>query len=105
MLLCIKCGGPVRNDFIHFCRSCYKILQGRLQLTNADFINYINSSFSVDLAYPPYWRFRDVHAWLQIHYPSINCLARILEAIIYLKMLLSREELSILDFGGSQYVL
>ena len=105
MLLCIKCGSPVRNDFVHLCRNCYKILVGRLQLTNADFINYINSIFGLSLTYPPYWRFRDVRAWLQTHYPSINSLARILEAIIYLKLLLARQELSILDFKASRVVL
>ena len=105
MLLCIKRGSPVRNDFIHFCRNCYRLLMGRLQLSNADFINYINSSFGLSLTYPPYWRFRDVHAWLQTHYPSIKSLARILDAIVYLKMLLARGELSILDFGASHDVL
>ena len=95
----------MRNDFIHFCRSCYRLLVGRLQLSNADFINYVNNSFGLSLTYPTYWRFRDVHAWLQTHYPSIKSLARILEAIIYLKMLLARGELSILDFGASHDVL
>ena len=105
MLLCIKCGGRVRHDFIHFCRNCYRILAGRLQITNTDFINYINCSFGLNLTYPPYWRFRDLHKWLQTYYPSLKSLARILEAIIYLKMLLAQEDLSILDFGGSHDVL
>ena len=74
-------------------------------MTNADFINYINCSFNVNVSYPTYWRFRDVHAWLQTYYLSINCLARILEAIVYFKMLLAREELSILDFRASRDVL
>ena len=105
MLLCIKCGGRVRHDFIHVCRNCCRILAGRLQITNTDFINYINCSFGLSLTYPPYWRFRDLHKWLQTYYPSLKSLARILGAIIYLKMLLVQEDLSILDFGGSHDVL
>ena len=105
MLLCIKCGGRVRHDFIHFCRNCYRILAGRLQITNTDFINYINCSFGLNLTYPPYWRFRDLHKWLQTYYPSINSLARILEAISYSNILLARKELSILDFRASHGVL
>ena len=77
----------MRREFLHFCRSCYRILTGHLQITNADFINYINSSFKLGLTYPPYWRFRDVYRWLQTQYPSIKSLACILESIIYLKML------------------
>ena len=105
MLLCIKCGSPVRNDFIHFCRNCYRILMGRLQLSSADFINYINSNLGLNLTYPPYWRFRDVHAWLQTHYPSIKSLARILEAIIYSKMLLARGSYLFLISMASRDVL
>ena len=87
MLYCIHRGYYVRREFLHFCRSCYRILTGHLQITNADFINYINSSFKLGLTYPPYWRFRDVYRWLQTQYPSIKSLASILESIIYLKML------------------
>ena len=54
MLYCIQCGYYVRREFLHFCRSCYRILIGQLQITNADFINYINSSFDLELTYPPY---------------------------------------------------
>ena len=87
MLYCIQRGYYVRREFLHFCRSCYRILTGHLQITNADFINYINSSFNLELEYPPYWRFRDVYRWLQTQYPSIKSLASVLESIIYLKML------------------
>jgi len=87
MLYCVQCGYYVRREFLHFCRNCYRILVGQLQITNADFINYINSSFNLKLTYLPYWRFRDVHRWMQAHYPSIKSLASILESIIYLKML------------------
>ena len=87
MLYCIQCWYYVRREFLHFCRSCYRILIGQLQITNADFINYINSSFDLELTYPPYWRFRDVYRLLQSQYPSIKSLASILESIIYLKIL------------------
>ena len=87
MLYCIQCGYYVRREFLHFCRSCYRIPIGQLQITNADFINYINSSFDLELTYPPYWRFRDVYRLLQSQYPSIKSLASILESIIYLKIL------------------
>ena len=87
MLYCIQCGYYARRDFLHFCRSCYRILIGQLQITNADFINYINSSFDLELTYPPYWRFRDVYGWLQSQHPSTKSLASILESIIYLKIL------------------
>ena len=82
MLYCIQCGYYVRREFLHFCRSCYRIFIGQMQSTNADFINYINSSFDLELTYPPHWRFRDVHRWLQSQYPSIKSLASILESII-----------------------
>ena len=87
MLYCIQCGYYVRHEFLLVCRSCCRILTGQLQITNADFINYINSNFDLELTYPPYWRFRDVYIWLQSQYPSIKSLASILEPIIYLKIL------------------
>ena len=86
MLYCTQRGYNVRREFSRFCRSCYRILTGHLQITNADFINYINSSFKLGLTYPPYWRFRDVYRWLQSQYTSIKSLASILESIIYLKI-------------------
>ena len=87
MLYCIQCGYYVRREFLHFCRSCYRILIGQLQITNADFINYINSSFDLELTYPPYSHFRDVHRCLQLQYPSAKSLACVLESTIYLKIL------------------
>ena len=87
MLYCIQRGYYARREFLHFRRSCYRILIGQLQITSADFINYISSSIDLELAYPPYRRFRDVHRWLQSQYPSIKSLASIFESIIYLKIL------------------
>ena len=87
MLYCIQRGYYVRREFLHFRRSCYRIPIGHLQITNADFINYINSSFDLELTYPQHWRFRDVYRWLQTQYPSTKSLASTLESIIYLKML------------------
>ena len=46
MLVFIKCGYHVRDDFQHFCRSCYKILRGKLTLTREDFVDYLNLSFN-----------------------------------------------------------
>ena len=89
MLYCIQCGYCVRTHFHHFCRNCYRILVSMLEITNADFINYINRSFNINLTYPPYWRFKDMHNWLRCQFPSIKSLASVLESIIYLKMLLS----------------
>ena len=86
MLYCIQCGYYARREFLHFCRICYRILIGQLQITKADFINYINSSFDLELTYPPYWRFRDVHRWLQSQHPSTKSLASIFESIIDLRM-------------------
>ena len=81
MLYCIQCGYYVRREFLHFCRSCYRILTGHLQITNADFTNYINNSFNLELEYPTHWRFRDVYRWLQSQYPGIKSLASILVSI------------------------
>ena len=105
MLLWIQCGRCVRHGFIHFCRNCYRALAGRLPITNTDFINYINCSFGLSLTYPPHLRFRDLHKLLQSHYPSLKALATILEAILYLKMLLARKELPVLDLGDLHDVL
>ena len=90
MLRCTKCGYYVRTNFSYFCRSCYKIIVGKLQITNADFAAYINRSFNMDIRYPQYWRFSYIHKLLRCYYPSIKELASILESIIYLKMLLSK---------------
>ena len=39
MLYCIQCGYYARREFLHFCRSCYRILTGHFQITNADVKN------------------------------------------------------------------
>ena len=92
MLVCIKCGYHVRGNFQHFCRSCYKILLGKLMLTREDFVDYLNLSFNQQIQYPPSWRFRDIYSWLQYHIPSIKPLANILESIMYLKLVLAKQQ-------------
>jgi hypothetical protein len=98
----------LRSGFSYFCRSCYKILVGRLQITESDFINYLNLSFKTKLTlaghrapqgrrkgialagtFPPDWRFPDIHYWIWCRNPSIKPLAVILESIVFLKMALS----------------
>ena len=86
---CVKCGYFLRSGFTYFCRSCYKILVGRLKITESDFINYLNLSFKTKLTFPPDWRFPDIHYWIWCRTPSIKPLAVILEAIVFLKMALS----------------
>ncbi len=92
MLVCIKGGYHVRGTFQHFCRSCYKILVGKLAITREDFIDYLNISFNQKIQYPPNWCFRNIHNWVQHHVPSIKPLANILESIIYLKMVLAKSK-------------
>jgi hypothetical protein len=90
----------LRSGFSYFCRSCYKILVGRLQITESDFINYLNLSFKTKLTlaghrapqgrrkgialagtFPPDWRFPDIHYWIWCRNPSIKPLAVILESL------------------------
>ena len=94
MLVCIKCGYHVRGNFQHFCRSCYKILLGKLTLTREDFIDYLNLSFNQKIQYPPNWCFRNIYNWVQHHIPSIKPLANILESIMYLKLVLAKQQIT-----------
>ena len=45
MLYCVQLGYYVRREFLHFRRSCCRILVGHLQIAVADFMNNISSSF------------------------------------------------------------
>ena len=94
MLVCIKCGYHVKGNFQHFCRSCYLILVGKLTITNEDFVDYLNLSFNQQIQYPPSWRFRDIYSWVQHHIPSIKPLANILESIMYLKLVLAKQQIT-----------
>ena len=94
MLACIKCGCHVKGNFQHFCRSCYLILVGKLTITNEDFVDYLNLSFNQQIQYPPSWRFRDIYNSLQHHIPSIKPLANILESIMYLKLVLAKQQIT-----------
>ena len=92
MLVCIKCCYHVKGNFQHFCRSCYKILVGKLRITNEDFVDYLNLSFNQQIQYPPCLCFRNIYNWLQYHIPSIKPLANILESIMYLKLVLAKQQ-------------
>ena len=94
MLACIKCGYHVKGNFQHFCRSCYLILVGKLMLTREDFVDYLNLSFNQQIQYPPSWCFRNIYNWLQYHIPSIKPLANILESIMYLKLVLAKQQIT-----------
>ena len=94
MRVCIKCGYRVSGTFQHFCRSCYKILLGKLMLTREDFVDYLNLSFNQQIQYPPCWCFRNIYNWLQYHIPSIKPLANILESIMYLKLVLAKQQIT-----------
>ncbi len=60
MLGCIKHGYYVRGGFIYFCRRCYKVLVGRLRITEHNCIAYLNLSFIANVTYPPNWGFQDI---------------------------------------------
>ncbi len=92
MLVCIKCGYHVRGNFQHVRRSCYNILLGKLLLTREDFVDYLNLSFNQQIHYPPSWCFRNICEWLQYHIPSIKPLVNILESIMYLKLVLAKQQ-------------
>ena len=94
MLACIKCGYHVKGNFQHFCRSCYLILVGKLRITNEDFVDYLNLSFNQQIQYPHSWRFWDIYNWVQHHIPSIKPLANILESIMYLKLVLAKQQIT-----------
>ena len=94
MLVCIKCGYHVKGNFQQFCRSCYLILVGKLTVTNEDFVDYLNLSFNQQIQYPPNWCFRNIYNWVQHHIPSIKPLANILESIMYLKLVLAKQQIT-----------
>ena len=81
MLVCIKRG------YQHGCRSCYKIMLGKLTLTREDLIAYLNLSFNANMKYPPNCCFRDIYNWAQRHIPSIKPLANMLESIIFVTII------------------
>ncbi len=92
MLVCIKCGFHVMGNFQHFCRSCYTILVGKLTIASEDFIDYLNLSFNQKIQYPPSWCFRNIYL-VQHHIPENKPLAKILESIMYLKLVLANSKL------------
>ena len=83
---CCVCNRKIIKEFVFYCRQCYRSYLYVLKITNHDFINYINLSFKCKLTLSNTGcKFREVHSVLKLKYDILN-LDRILENILYIKM-------------------
>ena len=89
---CCVCNKEIRKEFIYFCHGCYRSYLYMLKITNQDFINYINISFNCNVSFNQYYCFRKIYNVLKLEYDLIN-LDRILENILYIKMLTTHKQI------------
>ena len=83
---CCVCNKKIIKEFVFYCRACYRSYRFLLKVTNDDFITYINLSFKCKLTLSNTGcKFREVHSVLKLKYDILN-LDRILENILYIKM-------------------
>ena len=84
---CCVCNRTIIKEFVFYCRACYRSYLYVLKITNHDIINYINRSFKCNLTLSNTdCKFREVHTVLKLKYDILN-LDRILENILYIKMI------------------
>ena len=83
---CCMCNTRIIKELVHYCRQCYRSYLHLLKITNDDFITYINLSFKCKLTLSNTGcKFSEVHSILKLKYDILN-LDRILENILYIKM-------------------
>ena len=92
---CCVCNKIIIKEFVYYCRGCYRYTLYLLKITNHDFISYINLSFGCKITLSNHGcKFREVYNVLKLKYDLLN-LDRILENILFIKMITNRTRLSL----------